>query len=165
MERLGGFQMRPINHARFVRPHAFASCICAIAVIVLVGGCSSSSGKAPQIAPNSNGEVTTDPQVRDALATACFDCHSNQTPAAWNARLAPSYVFGVDKARQVLNFSDWPTFGVQRKRAELEAISKVVADGSMPPRDYDFVHPGAQLSDEQKHILLQWLSRQTAPAH
>jgi hypothetical protein len=155
--------MRLIHHARFLRPRTIASCIYAIAVTVLVGGCSSSGGQPPQIATNSNGEVTTDPQVRDALASACFDCHSNEEPAIWNARLAPSYLFGVDQARQVLNFSDWPTYSSQRKRAELEAISKVLADGSMPPRDYDFVHPGAKLSDAQKHILLQWVSRQTAP--
>lgn len=159
--------MRLTNLARFFSLHAMVSCICAIALIVLAEGCSSTggNGKARPIATNSNDAVTADPQVREALASACFDCHSNATPTVWNVRLAPSYVFGVDKARQVLNFSDWPTYGSQRKGAELEAIGKVVADGSMPPGDYDFVHPGAKLSSAQKHILLQWVSQQTTAAH
>ena len=97
--------------------------------------------------------------------TSCFDCHSDQKPPAWNARLAPSYLFGVDKARRALNFSEWPAYAVRQRRAELEAIAKVVEDGSMPPGDYDFVHPAANLSAEQKRALVEWASAQPAAAH
>ena len=104
-------------------------------------------------------------QVRDILETACFDCHSNQGAAVWNSRLAPSYLFGLKKARNALNFSDWTTYSPQRKRAELAAIAKVVADGCMPPGDYAFVHPGAKLSSAQKQVSLQWVPQQTAVGH
>jgi hypothetical protein len=161
-------EMRLINPDRLLPRRSTAACLCAISLIVL-GGCSSSrgiySGKTPQSATTSEDMVTADPQVREALAGACFDCHSNQKPHLWNTRLAPSYLFGVDNARLALNFSDWPTYSSQRRRAELYAIGKVVADGSMPPGDYDFLHPGAKLSAEQKQILLQWVERQTAVAH
>jgi hypothetical protein len=106
-----------------------------------------------------------DPLIREVLERSCFDCHSNEKPAAWNARLAPSYLFGTDKARRVLNFSDWDTYDSQRQRTELEAIGKVVADSSMPPGDDDFVRPAAKLSGDQKQMLLQWVSRQVAVAH
>jgi hypothetical protein len=43
-------------------------------------------------------------------------------------------------------------------------ITSVVADGSMPPGDYDFLHPSAKLNDEQKSIVLQWAREQTALA-
>ena len=154
--------MRLLNLASLRGTPAMASGICGMAIMVLVGGCSSRGGKTPQTATNYQAEVTADPQVRDALASACFDCHSNDGPTVWTARLAPSYVFGVEKARQALNFSDWSTYTSQRKHAELAVIGKVVADGSMPPADYDFVHPAARLSAAEKHILLLWISQQAA---
>jgi hypothetical protein len=153
------------NHIRFLQSPAIALYICTIAVAVLPAGCSNSADTTPQVSINSNAPLAADPEVRDALVSACFDCHSDEKPGAWNARLAPSYLFGRAKARQVLNFSDWPAYDSQRKQVELEAIGKVVADGSMPPGDYDFIHPGAKLTAAQKQILLQWVSRETAPAH
>lgn len=100
MQTIGGFRMGLLNLASFLLRRAKACSICGIAMIVLVGGCSSSGLEAPQVTTNSNDEVPLDPQVRDTLASACFDCHSNDKPAVWTARLAPSYLFGVDKARQ-----------------------------------------------------------------
>jgi hypothetical protein len=45
-------------------------------------------------------------------------------------------------------------------------IAAVVDNGSMPPGDYDFFHPSAKLSDEQKKLVLQWTAQQKAlPAH
>jgi Haem-binding domain len=153
------------NLTRFLRSPAIALYICAFAVTLLPAGCSNSTDTTPQVSTNSNAPVATDPRVRNALVSACFDCHSNEKPGVWNSRLAPSYLFGRAKARQVLNFSDWPAYDSRRKQVELEAIGKVVADGSMPPGDYDFIHPGAKLTAEQKQILLQWVSRETAPSH
>jgi hypothetical protein len=101
--------MRLMNLAQLLYADAIAYCTCGIAVMLLAGGCSGSASKPPQIAINSNGALTADPQVREALASACFDCHSDQKPAVWNARLAPSYLFGVDQARKLLNFFDWRT--------------------------------------------------------
>jgi hypothetical protein len=138
--------------------------ICASSLITLIGGCSG-TGERSSIAPQSEvrkDELAADPQVHQVLVKACFDCHSDQKPAVWNARLAPSYLFGADKARQVLDFSDWPTYSSQRRRAEFVAIGKVVRDGSMPPADYDFFYPDAKLSAEQKQLLLHWVSQQSA---
>jgi heme-binding protein len=138
---------------------------CAIVTLILIAACSSRSTHytAPDVLAPSG--LTADAQVRELLVNSCFDCHSSQKPAAWKARLAPSYLFGLDKARHVLNFSEWPTYAAQRKRTALDAIAEVVVNGSMPPGDYDFVRPGARLSAEQKQLLLGWASSQTVPAH
>jgi hypothetical protein len=157
--------MRLIRSLNSPRLPAFIACICAFSWVTLTAGCSSTgeqSSKASQIEATQKHELIAEPQVHQALAQACFDCHFDGKPAAWNARLAPSYLFGADKARQALDFSDWSTYSPRRRRAELEAISKVVQDGSMPPADYDFFHPGAKLSAEQKQLQLQWVSRQSA---
>jgi Haem-binding domain len=136
---------------------------CATLLLMAIAACSSTNTQ--YSAPAVGSGLTTDPRVREMLVYSCFDCHSNQRPAAWSARLAPSYLFGVDQARQVLNFSEWPAYPAQRKRAELEAVAKVVADRSMPPGDYDFVHPGARLTAEQRQLLLGWASSAAVPAH
>ena len=140
------------------------ACIFVLALITLAQGCAGTgeqSSNAPQFEARKD-VLAADPRVHQALALACFDCHSHQQQAGWNARLAPSYLFGTDKARRALDFSDWPTYPPPRRRAELEAIGKVVQDGSMPPADYDFFHPAAKLSAEQKQLLLHWVSQQLA---
>lgn len=110
--------------------------------------------------------LTADPQVYEALANSCFDCHSDRGGGPWNAKLAPSYLFGAHKAREVLNFSSWSTLDVKQRSALASAIAAVVDSGSMPPGDYDFFHPSAKLSGEQKKLVLEWTSQQVAlPAH
>lgn len=144
---------------------ALLVCICTSLLLTLTGSCSSTSeenSNARQSQATAKNELTADVQVRQALARACFDCHSDQKPGAWNARLAPSYLFGGDKARRALNFSDWAMYRPQQRRAEVAAIGKVVQDGSMPPGDYDFFHPSAKLSIEQKQLLLHWVSQQSS---
>ena len=156
--------MRLIRVLKLPRFLVIFACICASSLITLIGGCSG-TGERSSNPPQSEvrkDELAADLQVHQALAKACFDCHSDQKPVIWNARLAPSYLFGADKARQVLDFSDWPTYPPQRRRAELAAMGKVVQDGSMPPADYDFFHPEAKLSAEQKQLLLHWISQQSA---
>jgi Haem-binding domain len=133
----------------------------------LIAGCSSSDNKASlELRPASTNSLSADPQVCEILATSCFDCHSDQGSGPWNAKLAPSYLFGANKARSALNFSNWWNLDGKQRRAMASTIAAVVDSGSMPPGDYDFFHPSAKLSDEQKELVLQWTSQQKAlPAH
>jgi hypothetical protein len=156
--------MRLTKAARLAIWNVLALWLCAASAVMLVGGLSGTDAQPPQLSANSN-TLAADPQVEQALKRACYDCHSNEKPTSWNAHLAPSYLFGVDKARAALNFSDWSSYSAQRKRAELETIRKVVEDGSMPPGDYVFFHPGAKLSGDEKRALLQWTASQTTMIH
>ncbi len=106
--------------------------------------------------------LTENRQVQEILANSCFDCHSNERAAHWNVRLAPSYLFGLSKAREALNFSEWPGYQAKRKQAELRAIALVVGDRSMPPGDYDLVHPGARLDPAQRQSLIAWTAAMLA---
>jgi hypothetical protein len=75
-------------------------------------------------------------------------------------------LFGADKARGVLNFSNWSTLDEKQRRAMAPGIAEVVDSGSMPPGDFCFFYPSAKLSDEQKKLVLQWTSQQKAvPTH
>jgi hypothetical protein len=55
---------------------------------------------------------------------------------------------------------------VKQRNAMASLIAAVVDRGSMPPGDYDFYHPSAKLSDEQKKLVHQWTSQEIAlPSH
>lgn len=121
---------------------------------LLALGCGTSSGPA-SAASSAPADSAALPEPPQALVTACYDCHSTRGDAPWNARLAPSY-WASGSARKDLDFSDWSAYNAQRRAAELLAIAKSVSEGSMPPHDYELLHPAAKLSDADKAAILDW---------
>jgi mono/diheme cytochrome c family protein len=157
--------IQPTSGPRSMRAAAAAVAICAA---IMVAGCSSTGGgaAAPAAPAGAQPEALSDPQVREILVNSCFDCHADEGSGSFTAKLAPSYLFGAGKAREVLNFSQWSAMNPKQQREEATEVAKVVESGSMPPGDYDFFHPSAGLSDDQKQLITQWAARQQAvPAH
>ena len=141
------------------------SCRLSICVTLLIAGCLNTSSLPPVVERSSATDtLTADPQVHEILANSCFDCHYDRANGPWNAKLAPSYLFGAHEAQEVLNFSNWPALDTKQRSAIATEITSVIADGSMPPGDYGFLHPSAKLNDEQKSLVLQWARKQTALA-
>lgn len=91
---------------RVWRDGLFAVCFGAwIGAAVLAAGCSSTSSLPPVESQSaSTDSLAADPQVHEILATSCFDCHSNSGSGPWNAKLAPSYLFGAHKALRSAEF-------------------------------------------------------------
>jgi hypothetical protein len=92
------------------------------------------------------------PQTRQLVVNACFDCHSNQTNWAWYTNIAPiSWLTQRDvvEGRRRLNFSQWN--GSQRGLREL---AEHVSNGEMPPFYYLWMHPAAVLTADQKTALI-----------
>lgn len=138
------------------------SCLAAglLAAAVAISGCSSSNTNPPVMtaSANSSAAVTSNPQVQQVLSTSCYDCHSEQGTPPWNAKLAPSYLFGAGDARKALDFSEWQSYDASKKQKEMKAIAKEVGGGSMPPMDYDFLHPSAEPDEAQRQLVMQWAS-------
>jgi mono/diheme cytochrome c family protein len=130
-----------------------------LALSLLIAGCSSSQQPASTEAPTT--DVSTDPEVNAILQSSCFQCHSSSGSAPWYAAVSPTYL-AANSARGVLNFSDWQTYDAEKRAAELKSIEQAVSGGSMPPGDYTALDHMAQLSDDQKQILLKWAAQ---PAH
>lgn len=94
--------------------------------------------------------VWDSPRTRELAVRACFDCHSNETEWAWYSNVAPvSWLVQnhVDEGRDELNFSEW------HLGQEGDDAAETVRDGSMPTRDYLWIHPDARLTDEELEAL------------
>lgn len=95
------------------------------------------------------------PETRTLAATACFDCHSNETKwNRWYTQIAPASWLvqrDVEEGRQIVNFSEWDQNGKPR---ELGEIIESVQEGQMPPQQYLILHPEAKLTPDQVNQLV-----------
>jgi len=100
-----------------------------------------------------------DAASRELARGACYDCHSNETEWPWYSSIAPmSWLVqrDVDDGREALNFSRWEA---ERGPHDAGAAAEVVAEGGMPPRQYQFVPPAARLSDAERDRLVAALAQ------
>jgi hypothetical protein len=106
---------------------------------------------------HENPRVTMDAPWASARAEAiaresCYDCHSNETEWPWYTSVAPMSFLAVNdvkEGRHEVNFSEW-----DRPQEEADDLQRVIRRGSMPPKQYTFIHRGASLDAEEKRILL-----------
>jgi len=108
-------------------------------------------------------EITTlhsaSPEVKQILATACYDCHSNQTRYPWYSEVQPVAWWlanHINDGKRHLNFSEFGTYTTKRKMKKLEEICDEVKDHGMPLKSYLLVHRDAKLTDAQIAALCQW---------
>jgi hypothetical protein len=99
--------------------------------------------------PSVRSEPAWDnPRTRELAASACFDCHSNQTIWPWYSNIAPiSWLIqrDVEEGRRELNFSEW-----NRPQKEARESASTVRKGSMPP----WYYPWAGLSSAERQALI-----------
>jgi len=133
----------------------------------LAAACAGSRGETPDTAKAAASQpgdlLAATPEVREVLEISCYGCHSSQGSIPWYGTLAPSSWFRGG-ARKALDFSEWQTYDVTRRTAELRHIAAMVRSGEMPPWDYRLLDSSARLDDSQKQAVAQWAdSAQTAP--
>jgi hypothetical protein len=83
------------------------------------------------------------------LDRACNDCHSNDVPRGWYARIAPlswALASGARKGRLAVNFSEWTAYTPEQQRALLAASCADATTGKMPMRPYTTFNPRSKLS-------------------
>jgi len=108
----------------------------------------------------SNPPVTQDApwpsaEARRIAKGACYDCHSNETKWQWYDKAAPASWLvqrDIENGRDKLNFSEWNSGDNE------DDLVEAVEDGSMPPRPYRLLHPGARLSAKEKAALIKALA-------
>lgn len=107
-------------------------------------------------------KVTNAPDhIASILKKSCFDCHSNHTNYPWYDRIAPVswWVAGhVNHAKEELNFEEWATYSLKRKKHKLEEIVEETEEGHMPLQSYLWMHADAKLSENQLSELKIFIS-------
>ena len=97
--------------------------------------------------------------VRNVLAQACGNCHSQNTHWPWYSQVAPfSWLIenDVKRAREHLNLSRWNTLDAVEQRSLLTAIATVVENREMPLHKYLVFHSEARLSPEDSLQVIEW---------
>ena len=113
--------------------------------------------------PASDFIATYNPpkEVASILQTSCYDCHSNNTNYPWYNKIQPVNWYladHVDEGKRKLNFSEFGNYSAKRAAHKLEEVIKEVKNDEMPLESYTLIHQDAKLSDQDKKVLMDWVS-------
>ena len=113
-----------------------------------------------KINPPITGEIKAPEKVMQILRTSCYDCHSNEVKWPWYSNIAPAswlVAYDVKEAREHINFSEWQSYSAEDKADDIEEIWEEVKEGEMPLWYYLILHSEAELSENDKMILKDWV--------
>lgn len=99
--------------------------------------------------------------IGSLLQVSCYDCHSNNTAYPWYNKIQPVAWFlenHIEEGKHELNFSEWDEYSNRRKNSKLKSIISQIKDDEMPLFSYTLVHREAVLSDEEKQLLIEYMS-------
>jgi hypothetical protein len=97
--------------------------------------------------------------VRQILARACYDCHSNHTKYPWYAAVQPVAWWlndHVTEGKSELNFSEFATYTTKRAVHKLQSVADEVHERHMPLKSYLLAHPEAKLTDADIALVKTW---------
>lgn len=100
--------------------------------------------------------------VQSLLKIACYDCHSNNTIYPLYSRIQPGawlMANHVKNGKADLNFSEFGSYSLRRQRSKLKSIVSQVNDDEMPLWSYKLMHKDANLSKEQKELIIDWATK------
>ena len=121
----------------------------------------------PAIDPTQSIEshLQMSPATAAILDRSCNDCHSNKTRWPWYTNVAPVSWFvirHVEDGRNDLNFSNWGGYDRNKQSRRLREMCELVQDGVMPLSSYTPLHPGSELSAEDKKAFCEWANSERA---
>jgi len=112
--------------------------------------------------PHSNyiGNVFAIPEnVKNILAKACNDCHSNNTSYPWYASIQPVHWWlnkHIKEGKKELNFDEYTNRSLRYQYHKMEETMEMVKEGKMPLDSYTWTHKDALLTTEEKDMVLNW---------
>jgi hypothetical protein len=100
--------------------------------------------------------------VKTILQTSCYDCHSNNTMYPWYSYIQPARMLlesHIKEGKENLNFSEFDNYSKRKQGNKLDRIIKQIKADEMPLGSYTFIHRNANLTKENKALLLRWMER------
>ena len=97
--------------------------------------------------------------VKNALAVACNDCHSNNTRYPWYSSIQPVSWFlanHVNDGKRHLNFDEFLAYEPKKMDHKLEELIESQEEGWMPISSYTLIHKDAVLNAEQKKAIIDY---------
>lgn len=97
--------------------------------------------------------------IQQRLKTSCYDCHSNHTNYPWYSNIQPVgwwLTHHIKEGKAELNFNEFSFYSKRRQLSKLKAIGESINDGSMPLSSYTLIHRNANLSAEDKKMIVDW---------
>ncbi|MEO6330042.1 MAG: heme-binding domain-containing protein [Ginsengibacter sp.] len=102
--------------------------------------------------------------VQTILQNACYDCHSNNTSYPWYVNIQPmGWIMKrhIDNGKAKLNFSEFGIYSNRRRVSKLKEISNQIKDDEMPITSYRTMHKNANLTTEEKVLVMNWINKIT----
>ncbi|WP_128330818.1 heme-binding domain-containing protein [Apibacter sp. HY039] len=115
----------------------------------------------PPVDPNKDYiKITHAPaQIAEIIKKACYDCHSNEVKYPWYTNLAPIswYIKGhINEGKEYLNFSEFGNYNMYQKEHINSGLVSAIKRETMPLSSYVWMHKEAELTSQEKTILLNW---------
>lgn len=98
-------------------------------------------------------------QIGTLLQNSCYDCHSNNTVYPWYSSIQPFDWWlnsHITEGKQELNFDDFNSYDVKKKKHKLDEIIEVIQKNKMPLSSYTLVHKKAIISNQEKEEIIAW---------
>mgnify|MGYP003632617236 FL=1 len=99
--------------------------------------------------------------IKNRLQVSCYDCHSNNTDYPWYSKIQPSAWYledHIQEGKDELNFNEWAEYSDRRKNSKLRSIISQIEEDKMPLDSYTLIHRDAILSDEDKRMIIDYMT-------
>ncbi|MCH2488545.1 MAG: heme-binding domain-containing protein [Flavobacteriales bacterium] len=99
--------------------------------------------------------------IKNRLQVSCYDCHSNNTDYPWYSKIQPAAWYledHIQEGKDELNFNEWATYSDRRKNSKLRSIISQIEEDKMPLDSYTLIHRDAILSDEDKRMIIDYMT-------
>jgi len=106
--------------------------------------------------PPVTAKIEAPTAVLAILKRSCFNCHSNETNLKWYDKIVPisfKVKADVDRAREVMNFSEWGSLSPGEQKGKFWAILNMIKAEKMPLKSYVSVHPEARVLESEYEII------------
>lgn len=121
--------------------------------------------KSGQALPTDFAKIYTVPaNVDGVLQSACYDCHSNNTNYPWYSNIQPiawAMARHIKNGKEKLNFSDFGSNSTRKQISKLKGIANQIKDDEMPIASYKTMHKKANLTKEEKNLVISWMNKTT----
>ncbi|MBT2622335.1 heme-binding domain-containing protein [Chryseobacterium sp. ISL-6] len=105
------------------------------------------------------GTIEAPREVISILERSCFNCHSNEQKLSWYDKIAPlswAVKKDVERAREVMNFSEWPQLSPGEHKGRMYSILNMMQAGKMPLHEYTLLHSSAKISSKDIEVIRKY---------